>query len=686
MNLEFDSIPRLGLFLLQANLVWSLGFIATYVLMKKVTPKSRYTAQLVLLAILPFSILVALGLNHPTARTVTEPITLNLYTGTVLLDALEPTTGVDTKQTSHGLLRSGIWILCFIGAIGALVLCLGFWHRLNRLFQLAGDTHPEVQSDLNTIATELGVKRPVSLFLATLNVSPFSYGFGKPKIVLPGRLIEKLSKEEIHLILRHEVHHIQRLDFLTNVMQKAVRIAFFYNPFVHWLDRLIELDRELLCDQAVLKTSSCTKRAYAELLIRVAEFVNQQPMLSPQVTFHSKQTHLRKRLTNMKTNYLSHPASWRNALTMTTLIASFVAVSLTSYGAGPEKKKSKKDKLTFEVGPDTLTIKRNGETHEFSKNSTEYKQLLEQYRRLIDNVEKPSPETVDVGTTPPRKRTERIQFSEIQSRKSEPEQRFASSQEQQVVEKQRRIEATSTFNESRLPRGPYQGQTKQKIRDEQMIRNRPAQKRKTSPERAYQTLDSRQFSQKQIPQSQFNQARSYSKIQTDPVRRQATQNRSEQQNIRQRQVQIQDEHSRALEQMRNQLREQQRLIERQHKELSEQLERKHNQLKRELDRAEVQKMIAREEYEKAIVAERKATESQLKAREQESRMRLLRQELASKGIVTGEDKDLDIVFSGEGLEVNGKTYRGELFEAAKKIFQLDPKKGSKSVYRYRTTQ
>jgi len=284
MNLELDTLPRLGLFLLQANLVWSLGFIATYFLIKQAPPKTRYSAQLALLAILPLSIMLALGLNHPTARTVTAPLTMNLYSGTVLLEALEPSPSTNTAPYVHGMVRTGLWTLSGLGIFGVLLLGLGFWRRLNRLFQLAGDTHPQVQSQLDDVAGELGIKRPISLFLAKLNISPFSYGFGKPRIVLPVELTENLSEQEIALILRHELHHIRRMDFLTNVMQKAIRIAFFYNPFVHWLDRLIELDRELLCDQAVLESCSCTKRRYAELLIRVAEFVNQHPILSPQVS------------------------------------------------------------------------------------------------------------------------------------------------------------------------------------------------------------------------------------------------------------------------------------------------------------------------------------------------------------------------------------------------------------------
>ena len=689
MNLELDSLPRLALFLLQANLVWSVGFIATHLLTKQATPKTRYSAQLALLAILPLSILLALGLNHPTARVLTDPLTVNLYSGTMLLEALELSPSRDITPSVHGLVRIGIWTLSVLGVFGVLLLGLGFWRRLSRLFQLAGDTHPEVQGQLNKVADELGIKRPISLFLARLNISPFSYGFGKPKIVLPVELTENLTEEEIDLILRHELHHIRRMDFLTNVIQKAIRIAFFYNPFVHWLDRLIELDRELLCDQAVLESSSCTKRRYAELLIRVAEFVNQHPMLSPQVTFHSKQSHLRKRLNNMKTNYLSHTAPWRNALTTMALVASFVAVSLTGYGADATKKKTKikKDQLTFEVGSDQLTIRRNGETHQFSKDSKEYKQLLEQYKQLIQRMEDPKGETHEAATSVAESPIANDWLSHLPKNTSGTNITDSETQLPITVERRRRVESRDNKTKgSREQSRSRQFSFFPRVREEQLVRSDSAPKPRETPETAQRRATINQFSVKQLPQSENRRERTLAKSQYNRGRRSLSNGQADEQMVRQRDMRVQDEHSRALEQIQREMREQQRRMERQHQELREQLERKHHQLQQELERMEKHKRIANDNRQKAIVSELRARESETVAKKQKDRVERLRQMLEDEGIISSDDSEVEIEFSKDGLEVNGEPHRGELFERARKILDVDSKEDFKSNFRYRSTR
>ena len=689
MNLELDSLPRLGLFLLQANLVWSLGFIVVHYLVRQATPKARYSAQLALLAILPLSILFALGLNHPAARTVTDPLTMNIYSGTVLLEALELPNNTNTASSTHGMVRTGLWALSVLGVLGMALLGLGFWRRLSRLFQLAGDTHPEVQNQLDEVAGELGINRPISLFLARLNISPFSYGFGKPKIVLPVELTENLNEDEIDLILRHELHHIRRRDFLINVLQKLIRITFFYNPFVHWLDRLIELDRELLCDQAVLDSSSCTKRQYAELLVQVAEFANQHPMLSPQVTFHSKQSHLRKRLNNMKTNYLSHAAPWRNAMATTALIASFIAVSLTGYGADATKKKTKvkKDKLTFEIGSDQLTIRRNGETHEFSKNSKEYNQLLEQYERLIQQVEQPEKETVQDEAIATRKQSEPISFSSQLITETESATRTLKSADPQVEKKARRNTARDyNYKERPIQQEQQQIQFKQRTKQEQRLRPSSTTRFANSPEQAARKRDPRLANERQLSRSEAERIAAFQSIEKEPRGRRPSQQLGNQRSLQRNEARIQDEHKRALDQMRRELAEQQRLIERQHKELREQLERKHHELKEQFERAENAKQIATEARQKALISDLRARESERVAKKQADRVTRLRQMLEDEGILNAKDDEVSIEFSKDRLRVNGESYRGELLEKARKIFDVNSNEDFKSTFRYRTTR
>jgi len=384
----------------------------------------------------------------------------------------------------------------------------------------------------------------------------------------------------------------------------------------------------------------------------------------------------------MKTNYLSHTAPWRHALTTTALIASFVAVSLTGYGADATKKKIKvkKDKLTFEVGSDQLTIRRNGETHQFSKDSKEYKQLLEQYERLIQQVEAPEGETLSEAKSTAERPIENESFSYRLRKTPDTKITVSDSQVPKTVERKRRTEPTNNAvrasrDQNSWRRFPFVP----RVKEEKLVRSNSAPKPPQTSERAQRSADFNQFTEKQLPQSENRRARSVARSQYDRGRRSLSNVQADEQMVRQNDLRVQDEHSRALEQMQRQLREQ---LEQKH----HQLEQKHHQLKQELERVERQKQIANENRQRAIVSELRAKESELSAKKQAGRVERLRQMLEDEGIISSDDSEVEIEFSKSGLEVNGESYPGELFEKARKIFDVDSKEDFKSNFRYRSSR
>ncbi len=418
MNWDWDTLSRLGLFLGQANLFWSLGVMATFFLVRQLEPRVRYSVYLVAMAALPIGIGIALMLNLPSARTVTEPITIHLYEGTLLEAAMTPAGELENPTTAQSLTqflaRAGSGLALLLGA----VLLAVFWFRLKKLIHWTGTTHQRTQSQLNEQAQALGIRRPIQLLVAGWELSPFSFGFGRPKVVVPVKLLETIQDPALKLILCHELHHIRRHDFLVNVVQKLVRIAFFYNPVVHWLDRRIDLDRECLCDAAVLATSSCSKREYAEVLLHVAQFVRRHPNLSPQVPLHSKTSHLEQRIRHMKNKNFQRPTLGRTTLTLATLVTSFAAVALTGYGAShrdtqdpPATKAS--NQVVLELGAEALTVTRNGVTHRYKKGTEAYSRLAEQYERLIKGVEHSDAPLTDSNIATPLNRSREIMEAEL---------------------------------------------------------------------------------------------------------------------------------------------------------------------------------------------------------------------------------------------------------------------------------
>jgi hypothetical protein len=99
---------------------------------------------------------------------------------------------------------------------------------------------------------------------------PSVLGFLHPRILLPHGLLERLTAEELEQVVRHEMEHMRRGDDWTNLLQKIALMIFPLNPVLLWVEHRLCAERELACDDSVLR-SSCGRKAYAICLTRLAE-------------------------------------------------------------------------------------------------------------------------------------------------------------------------------------------------------------------------------------------------------------------------------------------------------------------------------------------------------------------------------------------------------------------------------
>jgi beta-lactamase regulating signal transducer with metallopeptidase domain len=113
--------------------------------------------------------------------------------------------------------------------------------------------------------------RGASLCISEEVERPSVFGFFRPRILIPPALIEKLSAAELQQVVLHEMEHLRRRDDWTNLLQKAALAVFPLNPALLWVERRLCAERELACDDRVLRSSAAPK-AYAICLTRLAEF------------------------------------------------------------------------------------------------------------------------------------------------------------------------------------------------------------------------------------------------------------------------------------------------------------------------------------------------------------------------------------------------------------------------------
>jgi beta-lactamase regulating signal transducer with metallopeptidase domain len=99
---------------------------------------------------------------------------------------------------------------------------------------------------------------------------PSVIGFFSPRILIPEELFDHLTTAEFGQIVLHEVGHLRRGDDWINLLQKLSLVVVPLNPVLIWIERRLCLERELACDDDVLRLTKAPK-AYATCLTNLAE-------------------------------------------------------------------------------------------------------------------------------------------------------------------------------------------------------------------------------------------------------------------------------------------------------------------------------------------------------------------------------------------------------------------------------
>jgi len=180
---------------------------------------------------------------------------------------------------------AGVWLLASVWRAGQLMVAAarvrGLWRRampvagLEREGQdegIGATTHPSRYSHEGW-ATRL--VRKVELCVSDEIDKPTVIGFFAPKILIPAWLLEKLTPTELEQIVLHESGHLGRADDWLNLLQKIALVIFPLNPALAWVERRLCFERELACDEWVLRGIADrpgASTAYAACLASMAEY------------------------------------------------------------------------------------------------------------------------------------------------------------------------------------------------------------------------------------------------------------------------------------------------------------------------------------------------------------------------------------------------------------------------------
>jgi len=167
----------------------------------------------------------------------------------------------------EGPFRAG-WILC-LWAIGAAFLAARIAVGECRVRRVAGRSLPfethQAKAILEKLRPSLRLPSTVRLQTGVEIAVPFTCGWLRPAVLLPADA-QQWSRKQLEWVLAHELAHVRRNDYLTQMSAQVACALFWFHPLVWLAAFAMRKEREQACDDIVLSLGH-PAADYAEFLL-----------------------------------------------------------------------------------------------------------------------------------------------------------------------------------------------------------------------------------------------------------------------------------------------------------------------------------------------------------------------------------------------------------------------------------
>jgi beta-lactamase regulating signal transducer with metallopeptidase domain/Tol biopolymer transport system component len=195
-------------------------------------------------------------------------------------------------------LPRGLMGLLLVWAAGVLLVTAPLLAGALSLRRIARGSPPPAEASwttlLHRLAAELGLRRPVTLRESSQVSVPMTWGVLRPLVLLPTHAHD-WSPERRRLVLLHELAHVQRADYLTQLLAQFVCALYWFNPLTWLAARQLRVERERACDDQVLHAGTKAS-AYAEHLLEIARLARRASCASLAAVAMARPSQLEGRL------------------------------------------------------------------------------------------------------------------------------------------------------------------------------------------------------------------------------------------------------------------------------------------------------------------------------------------------------------------------------------------------------
>jgi len=308
--------------------LWQIALIGLllFIVLRLVPGRSahtRYTISTMALWVIVITALSTFIIMLPGTNELKQ-ITGDL----VLLGTTEPLSLTD-KISAWLEVRMPMMLTIWSAGVTILMIRLALSLGWVRHMRSTATPDADVQLVLNQLIQRLKLNVKPGAANSALVSSPVTIGHLKPLILFPVGIINQISPKEVEAILTHELAHIVRRDYLSNMIQSFIETLFYYHPITWWISGIVRSERENRADD--LAIAWCGDHlGYAKALMTVQEMqVRQGPSLA--IGFASRKGAMLARIQRiLNLPYKNHNQMEKTVLLSLTSLC-FLAFTLTSH-------------------------------------------------------------------------------------------------------------------------------------------------------------------------------------------------------------------------------------------------------------------------------------------------------------------------------------------------------------------
>jgi bla regulator protein BlaR1 len=217
--------------------------------------------------LLPFSLLIAAGaLFHPAGGMRIERPAVTAAMEQMVEPFSHSASSVFASPAAAGQPNQPVaWLFFLLWAAGALAVAARWMRHWLRMRSVARAASPGM------FFADVPVRSTSTL------LEPGIFGLVRPVLLLPEGIAGRLTPSQMNAIVAHELCHVKRRDNLTYALHMVVEVLFWFFPPVWWIGARLIDERELACDEAVLRSGNQAE-TYAESIVSVCKFCVESPL------------------------------------------------------------------------------------------------------------------------------------------------------------------------------------------------------------------------------------------------------------------------------------------------------------------------------------------------------------------------------------------------------------------------